>query len=116
VILAEAHQQARSVWLSAQAERERLFAETKRIGVYLRAALEIVAEGGAVEPTPELQEKLPLSPRGETGEDSAAGAEAFTAADLDAAFDPDSAPERESHLRFLPKVVGWEPRELDWED
>jgi cell division initiation protein len=44
VIIAEAHQEARSVTRSAQGERERLFAEVRRVETLLRAALGIVEE------------------------------------------------------------------------
>jgi cell division initiation protein len=44
VIIAEAHQESRSVTRSAQGERERLFAEVRRIETLLRAALGLVEE------------------------------------------------------------------------
>jgi cell division initiation protein len=44
LIVAEAHQDARSVTRSAQGERERLFAEVRRIETLLRAALGLVEE------------------------------------------------------------------------
>jgi cell division initiation protein len=44
LIMAEAHQEARSIMRSAQAERERLFAEARRVEVLLRGALGIVEE------------------------------------------------------------------------
>ena len=44
LIVAEAHQEARSVTRSAQGERERLFAEVRRIEMLLRAALGLVEE------------------------------------------------------------------------
>jgi cell division initiation protein len=52
VIVAEAHQEGRSIVRTAQTERERLFAEARRVETLLRAALGIVeeAEAGGVEP------------------------------------------------------------------
>jgi cell division initiation protein len=44
LILAEAHQGARSVTRAAQTERERLFAEARRVETLLRAALGMVEE------------------------------------------------------------------------
>jgi cell division septum initiation protein DivIVA len=44
LIVAEAHQEARSVTRSAQGERERLFAEVRRIEMLLRSALGLVEE------------------------------------------------------------------------
>jgi len=51
LIVAEAHQEARSVTRSAQTERERLFAEARRIETLLRAALGMVEETKAGEPS-----------------------------------------------------------------
>src|SRR6476660_4379133 len=44
VIVAEAHQEARSVTRAAQGERERLFAEVRRVDTLLRAALGMIEE------------------------------------------------------------------------
>lgn len=46
VIVAEAHQESRSVTRAAQGERQRLFAEVRRIETLLRAALGMVEETG----------------------------------------------------------------------
>src|SRR6478752_4395610 len=51
VIIAEAHQEARSVTRAAQAERERLFAEVRRVETLLRAALGLVEETRTELPT-----------------------------------------------------------------
>jgi cell division septum initiation protein DivIVA len=57
LIVAEAHQEARSITRAAHAERERLFAEARRLETLLRAALGIIEERGsgvsAAEPPPE---------------------------------------------------------------
>ena len=50
VILAEAHGDARGATRNAEAERSRLYAETRRIEALLRAALGMVEEAGAVQP------------------------------------------------------------------
>jgi cell division septum initiation protein DivIVA len=44
IIVAEAHQESRSITRTAQNERERLFAEARRVETLLRAALGIVEE------------------------------------------------------------------------
>jgi len=49
VIVAEAHQESRSITRAAQSERERLFAEARRVEALLRAALGIVEERGQTE-------------------------------------------------------------------
>jgi cell division initiation protein len=113
-IVAEAHQEARSVWLSAQVERDRLLAESKRIEVFLRAALEIVAEGSAVESAPEVGEPPTIWPRGDTSEHAVVD-EPDPALETDAAEADEPEPEsKQSRLRFLPQVVGGESRGLDW--
>jgi len=54
VIVAEAHQEGRSIARAALAERDRLFAESRRVEALLRAALGIVEESSdaAAEPAP----------------------------------------------------------------
>jgi cell division initiation protein len=49
VIIAEAHQESRSITRTAQSERERLFAEARRVETLLRAALGIVEERGKLD-------------------------------------------------------------------
>jgi cell division septum initiation protein DivIVA len=44
IIVAEAHQEARSITRAAQGERERLFAEARRVETLLRSALGLVEE------------------------------------------------------------------------
>jgi DivIVA domain-containing protein len=57
VIVAEAHQESRSVMRAAQAERERLFAESRRVETLLRAALGMVEESQhAPQPKPPQQQ------------------------------------------------------------
>jgi cell division initiation protein len=60
LILSEAHQEARSVMRTAQAERSRLFAEARRVEALLRAALGMVEES-AVEPSDEPAEAPPAA-------------------------------------------------------
>src|SRR5581483_10469631 len=44
IIVAEAHHEARSITRTAQSERERLFAEARRVETLLRSALGLVEE------------------------------------------------------------------------
>lgn len=53
LIIAEAHQEARSVTRGAQSERERLFTEVRRVETLLRAALGMVEES---------RDELPATP------------------------------------------------------
>ncbi len=64
VVLAEAHQEARSITRTAHGERERLFAETRRIEALLRAALGMLEGSGtaaapASAPAPAVTPELP---------------------------------------------------------
>jgi cell division initiation protein len=61
LILAEAHQEARSVTRTAQTERERLFAEARRIETLLRAALGMVEETKQGEPSATPSESAPAA-------------------------------------------------------
>ncbi len=58
LIVAEAHGEARSVTRAAQAERERLFAEARRVETLLRAALGMIEESQA----PRQEEAEPGAP------------------------------------------------------
>ena len=59
LIVAEAHQEARSVTRSAQAERERLFAEARRVETLLRAALGMVEETSNAMPSADAEAAKP---------------------------------------------------------
>src|SRR5215208_1254322 len=50
LIVAEAHHEARSIVRGAQAHRERLFAEARRVETLLRSALGMVQEAAAADP------------------------------------------------------------------
>lgn len=54
--LAEANQEARSITRAAQSERERLFAEARRVEALLRGALGMVEEGTAIALTAPAEE------------------------------------------------------------
>jgi cell division initiation protein len=83
VIIAEAHGEARSVTRSAQGERERLFAEVRRIETLLRAALGLVEESRV---------ELPLEASGPDARDESAGPAVAAA--------PDRWPRREDTREF----------------
>ncbi len=62
VIVAEAHQESRSITRAAQGERDRLFAESRRVETLLRAALGIVVERSHTEaPADEVVHEEPPS-------------------------------------------------------
>jgi cell division initiation protein len=58
LVISEAHHEARSVMRSAQAERSRLFSESRRIEALLRAALGMVEES-VIEPSAAPAEVAP---------------------------------------------------------
>ena len=90
VIVAEAHQEARSITRTAQGERERLFTEVRRMETLLRAALGMIEEANAHAPAgggEELSESWPK--RQDTRE--------FAAVDFEApAEEPKAEPEPEA--------------------
>jgi len=59
VIVAEAHTEARSITRTSQTERERLFAEARRVETLLRAALGMVEETRAGESPPAVAPRVP---------------------------------------------------------
>ena len=65
LIVAEAHGEARSVTRAAQAERERLFAEARRVETLLRSALGMVEESQAPKPEGDQPEAVEYWPRRE---------------------------------------------------
>jgi cell division initiation protein len=59
LILAEAHQEARSIMRGAQGQRERLFAEARRVETLLRGALGIVEESHKPLDIPASPDEIP---------------------------------------------------------
>jgi cell division septum initiation protein DivIVA len=106
VIVAEAHQEARSITRTAQGERERLFADVRRVETLLRAALGMVEDskgvlpGASVEPG-EVSESWPK--RQDTRE--------FKAGAAEPAQLPPVQPEGE---RPAGDDVPWEDRDFAW--
>src|SRR3954464_3085620 len=68
VIVAEAHQESRSITRAGQNERERLFAEVRRIETLLRAALGMVEEADVAIPSTEGAAAAPWPNRENTSE------------------------------------------------
>lgn len=94
VIVAEAHHEARSVTRAAQGERERLFAEVRRVETLLRAALGMIEETNLPASPPEDSERWPR--RQDTRE--------FKAVSLPEEVEPAEGPREES----------WEDRDFAW--
>jgi cell division initiation protein len=106
IIVAEAHQEARSITRTAQNERERLFAEARRVETLLRAALGMVEETRAGEaPAAEGEEpRTPWPNRENTSEFAAVSDEDAEAAPLP----PVQAEEEQA------ADVPWSGRDFAW--
>lgn len=131
MILAEAHSESRSIVRTAQNERERLFAEARRIEALLRSALGMVQESSFVT-TPPAEQQPAEQPVPAPAEDHAPEADSWPAADVvdvrrddTREFDPiplpavvetveESQPERSE--RPVHQAVGGDSRDFDWGD
>ena len=106
LIVAEAHQEARSITRAAQAERERLFGEVRRIEALLRSALGVIEETArpAAEPAPD-PEAEPVAAAGVQLEPAppAAGQPAAPEAAPEVPEAPEPGPAAEDH--------GWPAKE-----
>jgi cell division initiation protein len=102
VIVAEAHQEARSVIRAAQGERERLFAEVRRVETLLRAALGMVEETNLSASPPEDSDQWPR--RQDTRE--------FQAVSLSADAEPKLPPVQP--VPDEPDDESWEDRDFAW--
>jgi cell division initiation protein len=112
LIVAEAHQEARSVTRGAQGERERLFAEVRRVETLLRAALGMVEETKQeLPPSESVAEHWPN--RQDTRE--------FQAVEPEPVVTPAPSPKADEAPRLPPVSVPeseedgpWEGRDFAW--
>ena len=113
MMLAEAHHEARSIERSAQAERERLVGEARRIEGLLRAALGVIEAGSISDEAPKVEE----APAAETPADDwpREDTRELGPIPLPPAI-PGLEPEADAVEPFLRKVVGGETRSFDWGD
>jgi cell division initiation protein len=102
VIVAEAHQEARSVTRAAQGERERLYAEVRRVETLLRAALGMVEETNLPASPPEDSDQWPR--RQDTRE--------FQAVSVSADPEPKLPPVQP--VPDEPDEESWESRDFAW--
>jgi cell division initiation protein len=100
IIVAEAHQEGRSITRSALNERERLFAEARRVETLLRSALGIVQEARGETPVVETS----ADPR-ETSWPNRENTREFEAVSTESAADPAPAGDDEP---------GWSDRDFAW--
>ncbi|HEX4527338.1 MAG TPA: DivIVA domain-containing protein [Gaiellaceae bacterium] len=106
LIIAEAHQEARSVTRGAQGERERLFGEARRVETLLRAALGMVEETKQELPASESSiEHWPN--RQDTSEFQAVEPEAVAEVDEVPKLPPVSVPESEEEGPWAGRDFAW---------
>jgi cell division septum initiation protein DivIVA len=117
VIVAEAHQESRSITRAAQGERDRLFAESRRVEALLRAALGIVEERSHTEgPAAEVVHDEPPSwPNRENTTEF----EAISMEDVTPEHEPEAGPEPASVQHGVEEAhadddIPWSGRDFAW--
>jgi len=117
VIVAEAHHESRSITRAAQGERDRLFAESRRVEALLRAALGIVEERSHTEaPADEPGHDEPPSwPNRENTTEF----EAISMEDVTPEHEPDADPEPASVQHGVEEAhhdddIPWSGRDFAW--
>lgn len=101
IIVAEAHQESRSITRSALNERERLFAEARRVETLLRSALGIVEEARGEQAAPEAA----VAGEGETSWPNRENTREFEPISAESAVEPPGEGDDE---------VGWSDRDFAW--
>lgn len=112
VIVAEAHHESRSITRAAQGERDRLFAESRRVETLLRAALGIIEERSQTEAAVD-EEPVSWPNRENTSEFEAISLEDVEEVDSD----PDAEPAAVQHRGEDDREddVPWSGRDFSWE-
>ena len=117
VIVAEAHQESRSITRAAQGERDRLFAESRRVEALLRAALGIVEERSRTEgPAAEVvHDDSPSWPNRENTTEF----EAISMEDVTPEHEPEAGPEPASVQHGVEEAhadddIPWSGRDFAW--
>jgi len=121
--IAEAHAEARSIARTAQGERERLFAETRRIEALLRAALGLVQEGTAIPAQSQRHDEQwdqspaePPWPVEQTPDERREDTREFNPASLPPAVEASEGHVADPAERPLRQVVGGDTNDFDWGD
>jgi len=111
VIIAEAHQESRSITRAAQGERDRLFTESRRVETLLRAALGIVEETSHTEaPAADIvHDEAPSWPNRENTKEF----EAISMEDVGAEEEP-PAVENGVDEAHVEEDVPWSGRDFAW--
>jgi cell division septum initiation protein DivIVA len=112
VIVAEAHQESRSITRAAQGERDRLFAESRRVETLLRAALGIVEERSHTEaPADEgVHEEPPSWPNRENTTEF----EAISTEDVERDAEAERAAVQHGEEAHADDDIPWSGRDFAW--
>jgi cell division septum initiation protein DivIVA len=115
VIVAEAHHESRSITRAAQGERDRLFAESRRVETLLRAALGIVEERNHSEvPADEVvHEEPPSWPNRENTTEF----EAISMEDVESGVEPESehaAVQHDAEEARADDDIPWSGKDFAW--
>jgi cell division initiation protein len=118
LILGEAHNEARAVARNAQAERDRLVTEARRIEGFLRAALGLLEETAetASAHTPLPAEPPPPAPALPTPEPQPTAEPVWPREEHTETVEEALGLDTEPPAPFLSRVVGGEGRDFDWGD
>ena len=117
VIVAEAHQESRSITRTAQSERERLFAEARRVETLLRAALGIVEERSHTE-TP-VDEDVQAEPPSWPNRENTSEFEAISIEDVESETEPEpesepAAVQHGAEEAHADDDIPWSGRDFAW--
>lgn len=117
VIIAEAHQESRSITRTAQSERERLFAEARRVETLLRAALGIVEERSPTE-TP-VDEDVQAEPPSWPNRENTSEFEAISIEDVESETEPEpesepAAVQHGAEEAHADDDIPWSGRDFAW--
>jgi cell division septum initiation protein DivIVA len=109
VIVAEAHHESRSITRAAQGERDRLFAESRRVEALLRAALGIVEERSHTE-APSVDDDPPSWPNRENTTEF----EAVSLEDAEAQVNAEHAAVQHGTEAHADDDIPWSGKDFAW--
>jgi cell division septum initiation protein DivIVA len=112
VIVAEAHQESRSITRAAQGERDRLFAESRRVETLLRAALGIVEERSHTEAP--ADEGVHPEPQSWPNRENTTEIEAISTEDVERDAEAERAAVQHGEEAHADDDIPWSGRDFAW--
>ena len=112
VIVAEAHQESRSITRAAQGERDRLFAESRRVETLLRAALGIVEERSHTEAP--ADEGVHAEPPSWPNRENTTEFEAISTEDVERDAEAERAAVQHGEEAHADDDIPWSGRDFAW--